>query len=181
MPFCGKCGAEVPEGTKFCGVCGAEVAGGPAQQAAPAGAPIGAPMGVPVQTDDVKDAADNKAMGILAYFCALVFIPMFAAKNSKFARFHTVQGFNLFLLWVANWVVFGLLGLIRVTRTASAWGVPYTYQGSPAIFGILSWIISVGITVLAIIGIVNAAQGKKKELPVIGKLHILDSFMKPSV
>lgn len=173
MPFCGKCGAEVPEGTKFCGVCGGEVAGTPIYQAVPTGAPG--------QTDEVKDAQDNKWMGILAYLCALVFIPMFVAKNSKFARFHTVQGFNLFLIWVANWVIFGLLGLIRVTRTASAWGVPYTYQGSPAIIGILSWIISVAITVLAIIGIVNAAKGTKKALPVIGKLNILDSFMKPSV
>jgi hypothetical protein len=27
MPYCGNCGAEVPEGQKFCGNCGAEVAG----------------------------------------------------------------------------------------------------------------------------------------------------------
>ncbi|HOP10664.1 MAG TPA: zinc-ribbon domain-containing protein [Oscillospiraceae bacterium] len=173
MPFCGKCGAEVPEGTKFCGVCGAEIAGGSAQQAAPTGAPVGAP----VQTDDVKDVTENKWMGILAYFGPLVFIPMFAAKNSKFARFHTVQGFNLFLLWIAYTVLFSLLGLIKVTRYV--WGVPY--MGTPAIINILSVIVSLGITALAIIGIVFAAQGKKKELPVIGKLHILDSFMKPSV
>ncbi len=169
MPFCGKCGAEVPEGTRFCGVCGAEIAGGTTYQAAPAGAPV--------QTDDARDVADNKAMGILAYFCALVFIPMFAAKNSKFARFHTVQGFNLFLLWVASWIVFGLLGLIRTTTYV--WGVPvYT---TPWFITVLSILVSLGISVLAIIGIVNAAKGTKKALPIIGKLHILDSFMKPSV
>jgi uncharacterized membrane protein len=116
-------------------------------------------------------------MGILAYFCALVFIPMFAAKKSKFARFHTVQGFNLFLLWVANWILFGLLGLIRTTTYV--WGVPvYT---TPWFITTLSILVSLGISVLAIIGIVNAAQGKAKALPIIGKLHILDSFMKPSV
>ncbi len=169
MPFCGKCGAEVPEGTKFCGVCGAEVAGGPTYQAVPTGAPV--------QTDDARDAADNKAMGILAYFCALVFIPMFAAKKSKFARFHTVQGFNLFLLWVANWILFGLLGLIRTTTYV--WSVPvYT---TPWFITVLSVLVNLGISVLAIIGIVNAAQGKMKALPIVGKLHILDSFMKPSV
>ncbi len=169
MPFCGKCGAEVPEGTKFCGVCGGEIAGVPTYQAAPAGAPV--------QTDEVRDANDNKAMGILAYFCALVFIPMFAAKNSKFARFHTVQGFNLFLLWVASWIVFGLLSLIRAKTYV--WGVPvYT---TPWYITTLSSLVYVGIGVLAIIGIVNAAQGKKKELPIIGKLRILDTFMKPSV
>jgi len=177
MPFCGKCGAEVPEGTKFCGVCGAEIAGGTTQQAAPAAAPAGGP----VQTNDASDVTENKWMGILAYLGPLVFVPMFAAKKSKFARFHTVQGFNLFLLWVAYTIVFSLLGLITVTRTAYAWGVPYTYQGPSVIVSILGWIVSLGITALAIIGIVYAAKGKFKELPVIGKLHILDSIMKPSV
>ena len=29
MPFCAKCGAEIPEGTKFCKKCGAPVEGKP--------------------------------------------------------------------------------------------------------------------------------------------------------
>ncbi|HNX14127.1 MAG TPA: zinc-ribbon domain-containing protein [Oscillospiraceae bacterium] len=165
MPFCGKCGAEVPEGTKFCGVCGAEIGG--AQQAAPVGTPVGAP----VQTDDAKDAADNKAMGILAYFGPLVFVPMFAAKTSKFARFHTVQGFNLFLAEIAFSIVEWIL-------IAIFWAISWKLGSiMSTVLGLL-WL---AFTVLAIIGIVNAAKGEKKALPVIGKLHILDSFMKPSV
>lgn len=170
MPFCGKCGAEVPEGTKFCGVCGTEI-GGATQQSAPSGAPTG----VPVQTDDARDAADNKAMGILAYFGPLVFVPMFAAKTSKFARFHTVQGFNLFLLDVAYGILGGILSGIF---TAAFW---WTAPGLSFILNLIISLVWIAIAVLAIIGIVNAAKGEKKALPIIGKLHILDSFMKPSV
>ena len=161
MAFCGKCGAQVPEGTKFCGVCGAEVTGGSSYQAVPTGAPV----------TDERDANDNKAMGILAYLGPLVFIPMFAAKTSKFARFHTVQGFNLFLLDVAYGIVAGILSAIFF---AVFWTVGW-------LFSSLLSLVWIGVAVLAIIGIVNAAQGKMKPLPIIGKLHILDSFMKPSV
>lgn len=166
MPFCGKCGAEVPEGTKFCGVCGNEVAGGPTYQAVPTGAPV---------HDDARDIADNKVMAVLAYFGPLVFVPMFAAKTSKFARFHTVQGFNLFLLDVAYGIVGSILSAILTA--ALLWTAP----GLLVVLNLLISLVWIAIGVLAIIGIVNAAQGKMKALPIIGKLHILDSFMKPSV
>jgi len=134
-----------------------------------------APTGVPVQTDDASYAADNKAMGILAYFGPLVFVPMFAAKTSKFARFHTVQGFNLFLLDVAYGILGGILSGIF---TAAFW---WTAPGLSFILNLIISLVWIAIAVLAIIGIVNAAKGEKKALPIIGKLHILDSFMKPSV
>ena len=45
------------------------------------------------------------------------------------------------------------------------------------IIPILGWIIapilSIVITVLAVIGIINAVNGKAKELPIIGKYKIL--------
>lgn len=36
---------------------------------------------------DPRDIQNNKVMAILAYFGILVLIPIFAAKESKFARF----------------------------------------------------------------------------------------------
>jgi uncharacterized membrane protein len=153
MPFCGKCGTQVPEGTRFCGTCGNMITGGAPGQ------------------NEAMDAQENKWMGILAYLGPLVFVPMFAAKNSKFARFHTVQGFNLFLLDIAYGIVAGVLNAIFFA----------IFWGTGLIFSMLFSFISIAILVLAIIGIVNAAQGNKKELPIIGKLRILDSFMKPVV
>ena len=61
---------------------------------------------------DQADIVNNKAMGILAYFGPLVFIPMFAAKESKFARFHANQGLTLFIACVAWSIVYSILNWI---------------------------------------------------------------------
>ena len=41
------------------------------------------------------------------------------------------------------------------------------------IFSVITWAVGILIIVLAIIGIINAVQGKAKELPIIGKIKIL--------
>ena len=88
-------------------------------------------------------------MAVLAYIIFL--IPLFAAKDSKFAKFHTNQGLVLFLAGIIASVV--------------------------AVIPVIGWIIAplagIAITVLAVIGIINALNGKAKELPVIGKYKIL--------
>lgn len=41
------------------------------------------------------------------------------------------------------------------------------------VFWILSVLISVALIVLAVLGIVNAVKGRARELPLIGRFHIL--------
>lgn len=119
---------------------------------------------------DPRDIADNKIMAVLAYLGILVLIPMFAApKNSRYARFHVRQGFNLFLCDIAVSVISILLSFIKVTRYI--WGIPY--RTTPGIVVFISWLISIPVLILTIIGIINAVQGKAKELPVIGKYQII--------
>ncbi|MDR1151462.1 MAG: hypothetical protein LBK72_03115, partial [Bifidobacteriaceae bacterium] len=67
-----------------------------------------------------QDAAENKAMGILAYIMWL--IPLLAApKQSRFARYHTNQGLVLFLLGVAYGIVSSILvGIISAAAVTSA-------------------------------------------------------------
>lgn len=113
-------------------------------------------------TVDPKDAQDNKVMGILAYLGILVLVPIFAAKESPFARFHANQGLVLliasFAYSVIVWIVTFVLALV-----------------SPglALIGTLLSLVSLVFLVLMIIGIINAAKGETKELPVIGKYRIL--------
>lgn len=107
---------------------------------------------------DPEDIQNNKFMGILAYFSLLVLIPLFGAKESKFARFHCNQGI---VLAIAELVSSILLG-----RLARLHGVGF-------IFGILEAVIDIACAVFAIMGIINAAKGEAKELPVIGKFRIL--------
>ncbi len=106
---------------------------------------------------DPQDIEKNKVMAVLAYLGILVLIPLFAAKDSKFARFHCGQGLVLLIAEVIVSVVASILGLIPVVRV---------------IFGIISGLLGLCFLVLLIIGIVNAVNGKAKELPVIGKFRL---------
>ena len=107
---------------------------------------------------DPADIETNKVMAILAYLGILVLIPLFAAPNSRFARFHANQGLTLFIIEVAVSFVAGVLGLIPIL------GVIFAIAGS------LGGLASLA---LAIIGIINAANGKAKELPLIGQFSFI--------
>ena len=109
-----------------------------------------------------QDINSNKVMAILAYLGILVLVPIFAAKESKFARFHANQGLVLFLAEIAFYIV---LTIVSAIILAISWKLYF-------IITILSlvWIV---FLVLAIIGIINAAQGKAKPLPLVGNMQIL--------
>jgi uncharacterized membrane protein len=112
---------------------------------------------------DPKDAEDNKIMGILAYLGILVLVPILAAKESPFARFHANQGLVLCIAAIAAYIAALILGAIFAL-------VSLTFL---AIFGLLYTAIWICFIVFMIIGIINAAKGEMKELPLIGKIKIL--------
>ena len=168
MAFCGNCGTKIDDNAKFCPGCGQAVEAPAteqikteateqpkAEQAQGQQNDLSAKIANLNNTKDTTEQFDkddiekNKAMGLLAYI--LFFIPLLAAKDSPFARYHANQGLVLFLC-----------GLI----SSVLWIIP-----------ILGWIIapilSIVITILAVIGIINALNGKAKELPIIGKFKIL--------
>ena len=108
------------------------------------------------------DVQNNKVMAVLSYIGILVLIPILAAKESPFARFHANQGLILILceiiFAVANMIlssIFAFLGpLVLLWKLVAA-------------------LVNIAFLVLLILGIVNAAQGMAKELPLIGKFSIL--------
>lgn len=102
-----------------------------------------------------NDIEQNKIVSIFSYLGILVIIPLLVAPNSPFARFHANQGLILFIA-----------SLILGSVSSATFFVPF-------IGGIISTAISILILVLCILGIINAASGEAKELPVIGKLKIL--------
>lgn len=156
--FCTKCGAEVSAEAKFCPNCGAST-DAPEEYLADK---VAALNDTPDTTADYdrEDINKNRAMAILAYIGPLVFIPMFAAKNSKFARFHVNQGFLLFLVWASLSVLSTFFNLI------------YLQHFLDVLIQLSLWAVSIPATVINVIGIVNAARGKAKELPIIGKIRI---------
>lgn len=203
MAFCGKCGTQISDGMKFCPSCGAAVQAEEVNQntdtvqeqahtqgttqagSAQAAGDIASKLQKLNDTADTtsehdqNDIANNKVMAILAYLGFLVLIPIFAAPSSKFARFHANQGLPLFILQVAYGIVRSIImAILRLIFPAElAWtGLLTVYETRGAFYNILSAVFYLPflvLIVLAIIGIINAAQGKAKELPFIGKIRIL--------
>jgi len=87
----------------------------------------------------------NTGMAIVAYI--LFFVPLLTdAKNDPFVKFHVKQGLVLFLAWC-------VLSFV-------AW-MPFLRW--------ISWMVHLALFIVFIMGILNAANGKEEELPVIGK------------
>jgi uncharacterized membrane protein len=125
------------------------VSAAPAQPAAEAATPA------------ANDAiGDGKLYAILGYILPfLFFLPMVidSLKGNAFARFHANQQLILLILWIGVQFVLG--------------NVLYMVLGMGAYA--LMPILNLAILVLAIMGIVHAAQGQMKELPVVGKFKLL--------
>lgn len=159
MTYCSKCATTLEDGLKFCPACGEAVKAEPAAPTVDAASSNEDAVGEKLkQLNDTKDETEgfdkadiekNKIMAVLAYIIFL--IPLIAAKESPFARFHTNQG----LLLVIAAVILSVIAAI------------------PVIGWIIAPVIGIAVTVLAVIGILNALNGKAKELPLIGKFRIL--------
>ncbi len=151
MNFCSICGTKIIEDSKFCPKCGTTV-GTTAKQGNQQGS----------TAFDQNDIEKNKAMGILAYLGILVLVPIFAAKDSPFARFHANQGLILCLSAIAYGILYSILST-------------FILMISWRLYFLVSILGFVGIVflVLCIIGIINAVNGQAKELPIIGKFSIL--------
>lgn len=105
----------------------------------------GAPQG------DSGDIEKNKGMAVLGYIGILCLIPLLAAKESKFAQFHAKQGLALFLFEIVV-------------------GILYAIPGVNVVMFFIGWVLYILILILAIMGIVNALQGKYWKMPVLGGL-----------
>jgi len=111
---------------------------------------------------DPQDIEQNKMMALLSYLGFLFIIPLVAAPNSGFARFHANQGLVLFLAEVVGSIAISIVSVIL----AFIWFLWFIVPLLWAVYGI-------GTFVLFIMGMVNAGGGKAKELPLIGKFKIL--------
>ncbi|MCM1165789.1 MAG: hypothetical protein NC299_02660 [Lachnospiraceae bacterium] len=87
--------------------------------------------------------SNDKLFGILSYIGFLWLVGLLAGKT-EFTKFHANQGL---VLWLAS-LVCGI--------------VPF-----------LGWICEIAVFVFMIMGIINAANGEMKDLPLIGKIRIL--------
>ena len=88
---------------------------------------------------DKKDIEENKLMAALSYVSIICLVPLFLKRDSKFAHFHAKQGLLLFIMELFLFVPF---------------------------FGQILFVMAV---ILAILGALNAWNGKYWVMPIFGK------------
>lgn len=103
------------------------------------------------------DNDNSKTIAILSYITLIGWIIAFILHSndqnkSSLGAFHLRQGLGLAILGVCAWVVMIILIFI------------------PFIGWLLNTLIWIGLMVLLVIGIINAANGEEKPLPIIGEL-----------
>lgn len=91
-------------------------------------------------------------MAILAYIGPLIVVSYLLAKDDPFVKYHMKQGLLLVVAEVASW-------MIAITLFV--------------LFPLLQ-LVNIIILIFAVIGIIHAAQGQEKPLPLIG--HLAKSF-----
>lgn len=105
-----------------------------------------------------EDIEKNRAFAIISYLWILFVVGLIAAPNSKFAKYHANQGLVLFLASIIASVGCFVIGIVPLVNMILVLAIP------------LLW---VGWLVLTILGIVNAAGGQCKPLPMIGHYELI--------
>lgn len=120
-----------------------------------------------------EDIKNNTFMALLSYVSFLVFIPYFANNNSKYVKYHAIQGMNLFILWCVYAILNNLLSLIKVDRIITVGDFRAARLVTPWFISYPMYVIGVLFGICSVIGIIYVCEGKAKELPLIGKVKIV--------
>lgn len=172
MAFCKNCGAQIQDDAKFCPGCGKAIdnAAAPPQEQSQAQSGYTPPVvpGAPTQAEFI-DAHSNKGMAILSYI--IFFIPLLTGdyKKSPFVKFHANQGTVLFIASAIFGVAYSIILAIFSTVFLTVFHAWILWGAISMVFSCL-WLLP---TILCILGIVNAANGKMQPLPLIGKFTII--------
>lgn len=120
-----------------------------------------------VEKSNQTNDKNIKLYSILAYIGILWIVGLLVKeKDNKTLRFHVGQGMLISIIGLIVGVVKSIVTNVFVT-TDYVLGVPYTTVNG---FGVLiNAALSIVPLVLMIIGIVNAANNKEQELPVVGQ------------
>ncbi|MDX1653407.1 MAG: DUF4870 domain-containing protein [Brumimicrobium sp.] len=107
----------------------------------------------------------DKTVGIVAYVTLIGFIIALVLNSSKtgeekkFGAFHLRQMLGLIIFSIGLYIAVTILLFI----------IAFASPSLALTFGLLLNLVFIGILVLVVIGIINAANGEYKEVPLIGQ------------
>ena len=109
------------------------------------------------------NAQDDKVIGILSYLGLLWIVAyiLYGSKKTEYNLFHVKQGLALLITWVGLWLVSVIIGFVPIINL---------------IWAVLVMFVYLGLAIVAIIGIINAANGQMKPLILVGK--VADGLLK---
>lgn len=90
---------------------------------------------------DKTDIEQNKDIAAFSYLWIMSVVVYFLRRKSPFVRFHARQAMALFILSVAVFFV-----------------------------PVISKLLELGVLALMVLGFINAAQGQRKDVPIVGPL-----------
>ena len=97
------------------------------------------------------ESPNRKVFSVLSYIALLWLVGLLLEKDDPVVKHHVNQGLNLFILEVIG----SVLGVI------------------PLIGGLISGLISILCLILAILGIISAAKGEDKPLPILSMVTLI--------
>ena len=179
MAFCKNCGQQMNDDAVFCANCGTPVENAQqAQQQAQQQTQQQAPVQPTVVTGDA-DVQQNRGIAWLSYVGLLFLVPLFARKSSDYCKFHVKQGATIVALelvfYIAKAIILAIINAVAPGHYS--WLGYYHHSTVYNVFDIIFNLASIFFIVVAIMGIVFAAKGQKKELPLISKIPFVGDLM----
>jgi uncharacterized membrane protein len=109
------------------------------------------------QTTPQSGLSDNAAAGLayLTFIPAIIFLVVPPYNQNANVRFHSWQSIFLAVAWFVIWVALVIIGVIPVLNLIDV---------------ILFPVVGIGFLILWIVILINAFNGKKIKLPIIGPL-----------
>ena len=111
------------------------------------------------------DINDNKLLAVLCYIPFVCLFPAIVySKSSAFVRFHANQGIIVFALHI----IIGFLSSLTFVFGI----IPFFGFIIKFLVGLIFSCLELANLAAMLFGIINAATGKAKEIPIIGKIRL---------
>lgn len=148
MIICSECGTQVEKGICLCPNCGKEM--------------LYNRKKFYKYKLFINSFNKEKLLSVISYIGFLWLVPLLKGKHSSLTMFHINQGISLSIAEA----IYGIFYLIlkKLLLEISIWLYPIV-----AVAGIAEFIF----IIFAILGIISAIKGEKRELPIIGGIRIL--------